>query len=172
MKISINKIKPNINNPRFIKDYKFKKLVDSIKEFPEMLEKRPIVVDEDMIVLGGNMRLKACQEAGLKEVDILIAQGWTEEQKREFIIKDNVGFGEWDWDLLANDWDNLLLEKWGLDGVKFDWDDLDYIEEAEKKDVAEDKIVIALGNANKIKSEITENLNKWLQKNYPECEIK
>ena len=172
MKISINKIKPNINNPRFIKDYKFKKLVDSIKEFPEMLEKRPIVVDEDMIVLGGNMRLKACQEAGLKEVDILIAQGWTEEQKREFIIKDNVGFGEWDWDLLANDWDNLLLEKWGLDGVKFDWDDLDYIEEAEKKDVAEDKIVIVLGNANKIKSEITENLNKWLQKNYPECEIK
>lgn len=172
MKISINKIKPNINNPRFIKDYKFKKLVDSIKEFPEMLEKRPIVVDEDMIVLGGNMRLKACQEAGLKEVDILIAQGWTEEQKREFIIKDNVGFGEWDWDLLANDWDNLLLEKWGLDGVKYDWDDLDYIEEAEKKDVAEDKIVIALGNANKIKSEITENLNKWLQKNYPECEIK
>jgi ParB-like chromosome segregation protein Spo0J len=101
MKISINKIKPNINNPRFIKDYKFKKLVDSIKEFPEMLEKRPIVVDEDMIVLGGNMRLKACQEAGLKEVDILIAQGWTEEQKREFIIKDNVGFGEWDWDLLS-----------------------------------------------------------------------
>jgi hypothetical protein len=172
MKISINKIKPNINNPRFIKDYKFKKLVDSIKEFPEMLEKRPIVVDEDMIVLGGNMRLKACQEAGLKEVDILIAQGWTEEQKREFIIKDNVGFGEWDWDLLANDWDNLLLEKWGLDGVKYDWDNLDYIEEAEKKDVAEDKIVIALGNANKIKSEITENLNKWLQKNYPECEIK
>ena len=172
MKISINKIKPNINNPRFIKDYKFKKLVDSIKEFPEMLEKRPIVVDEDMIVLGGNMRLKACQEAGLKEVDILIAQGWTEEQKREFIIKDNVCFGEWDWDLLANDWDNLLLEKWGLDGVKYDWDDLDYIEEAEKKDVAEDKIVIVLGNANKIKSEITENLNKWLQKNYPECEIK
>ena len=166
MKISINKIKPNINNPRFIKDYKFKKLVDSIKEFPEMLEKRPIVVDEDMIVLGGNMRLKACQEAGLKEVDILIAQGWTEEQKREFIIKDNVGFGEWDWDLLANDWDNLLLEKWGLDGVKYDWDDLDYIEEAEKKDVAEDKIVIVLGNANKIKSEITENLNKWLQKHF------
>ena len=172
MKVKINEIKPNQNNPRLIKDYKFKKLVDSIKEFPEMLEKRPIVVDEDMIVLGGNMRLKACQEAGLKEVDILIAQGWTEEQKREFIIKDNVGFGEWDWDLLANDWDNLLLEKWGLDGVKFDWDNLDYIEEAEKKDVAEDKIVIALGDANKIKSEITENLNKWLEKNYPQCEIK
>ena len=172
MKVKINEIKPNQNNPRLIKDYKFKKLVDSIKEFPEMLEKRPIVVDEDMIVLGGNMRLKACQEAGLKEVDILIAKGWTEQQKQEFIIKDNVGFGEWDWDILANDWDNLLLEKWGLDGVKFDWDNLDYIEEAEKKDVAEDKIVIALGDANKIKSEITENLNKWLEKNYPQCEIK
>ena len=172
MKVKINEIKPNDNNPRIIKDYKFKKLVDSIKEFPEMLEKRPIVVDEDMIVLGGNMRLKACQEAGLKQVDILIAKGWTEQQKQEFIIKDNVGFGEWDWDILANDWDSVLLEKWGLDGVKYDWDDLDYIEEAEKKDVAEDKIVIALGDANKIKSEIIENLNKWLQKNYPECEIK
>lgn len=172
MKVKINEIKPNDNNPRIIKDYKFKKLVDSIKEFPEMLEKRPIVVDENMIVLGGNMRLKACQEAGLKKVDILIAKGWTEQQKQEFIIKDNVGFGEWDWDILANDWDSVLLEKWGLDGVKYDWDDLDYIEEAEKKDVAEDKIVIALGDANKIKSEITENLNKWLEKNYPQCEVK
>lgn len=115
MKISINKIKPNINNPRFIKDYKFKKLVDSIKEFPEMLEKRPIVVDEDMIVLGGNMRLKACQEAGLKEVDILIAQGWTEDQKKEFIIKDNLGYGEWDWDIVANTWEKEILTEWGMD---------------------------------------------------------
>ena len=86
MKVKINKVIPNKDNPRLIKDYKFKKLVDSIKEFPEMLEKRPIIVDEDMIVLGGNMRLKACQEAGLKEVDILIAKGWTEKQKKEFII--------------------------------------------------------------------------------------
>jgi len=173
MKVKINEIKPNQNNPRLIKDYKFKKLVDSIKEFPEMLEKRPIVVDEDMIVLGGNMRLKACQEAGLKEVDILIAKGWTEQQKQEFIIKDNVGFGEWDWDILANDWDNLLLEKWGLDGVKFDWDNLDYIEEAEKKDDANERVVIVLDETNKEKkSEITEKITIWLEENFKGCEVK
>ena len=172
MKAKIIDIKPNENNPRFIKDYKFKKLVDSIKEFPEMLEKRPIVVDEKMIVLGGNMRLKACQEAGLQEVDILIAKGWTDEQKKEFIIKDNVGFGEWDWDILGNEWSELPLDKWGLDGVKYDWDELDYIEEAEKKDVAEDKITINLGEDAKYKSKITEGLNKWLIENYPNCEIK
>lgn len=173
MKVKINEIKPNQNNPRLIKDYKFKKLVDSIKEFPEMLEKRPIVVDEDMIVLGGNMRLKACQEAGLKEVDILIAKGWTEQQKQQFIIKDNVGFGEWDWDILANDWDSMLLEKWGLDGVKFDWDNLDYIEEAEKKDDANERVVIVLDETNKEKkSEITEKVTIWLEENFKGCEVK
>lgn len=173
MKVKINEIKPNQNNPRLIKDYKFKKLVDSIKEFPEMLEKRPIVVDEDMIVLGGNMRLKACAEAGLKEVDILIAKGWTEQQKQEFIIKDNVGFGEWDWDILANDWDSVLLEKWGLDGVKYDWDDLDYIEEAEKKDDANERVVIVLDETNKEKkSEITEKITIWLEENFKGCEVK
>jgi hypothetical protein len=173
MKVKINEIKPNDNNPRIIKDYKFKKLVDSIKEFPEMLEKRPIVVDEDMIVLGGNMRLKACQEAGLKQVDILIAKGWTEQQKQEFIIKDNVGFGEWDWDILANDWDSVLLEKWGLDGVKYDWDDLDYIEEAEKKDDANERVVIVLDETNKEKkSEITEKITIWLEENFKGCEVK
>ena len=140
MKVDINKVIPNELNPRYIKDYKFKKLVESIKDFPEMLEKRPIIVDENMVVLGGNMRLKACQEAGLKKIDILVAENWTEEQKKEFIIKDNVGFGEWDWDILANDWDSVLLDKWGLDGVKYDWDDLDYIEDAEKKELAEEKV--------------------------------
>ena len=115
MKIEIHKIKANTNNPRIIKDDKFDKLVKSIKEFPEMLEKRPIVVDENMIVLGGNMRLKACQEAGLKKIDVIIAEGWCEKQKKEFIIKDNVGYGEWDWNLLANVWDVDLLEDWGLD---------------------------------------------------------
>jgi hypothetical protein len=115
MKVAIREIKPNTNNPRFIKDDKFRKLVKSIKEFPEMLELRPIVVDSDMIVLGGNMRLKACIEAGLTEVPILVADQLSEEQKKEFIVKDNVGFGEWDWDLLANEWDTDLLEEWGLD---------------------------------------------------------
>ena len=86
-----------------------------IQEFPEMLEKRPIVVDEDMMVLGGNMRLKASKEAGLKEVWIDIAEGWTQEQKDEFIVKDNVGFGEWEWDMLANDWNSSILAEWGVD---------------------------------------------------------
>jgi len=113
--VNIAKVKENPSNPRFIKDGKFKKLVQSIKAFPEMLEKRPIVVDEDMVVLGGNMRLKACKSAGLFEVWVDIAQGWSQEQKDEFIIKDNVGFGEWDWDILANEWNTNVLSDWGLD---------------------------------------------------------
>jgi len=118
--VKISKIKPNENNPRLIKDDKFKKLVKSIKTFPEMLELRPIVVNDDMVVLGGNMRLKACKEAGLKEVPIIRAENLTEEQQREFIIKDNVGFGEWEWDLLANEWDTKELEDWGLEGFPFE----------------------------------------------------
>ena len=113
--IKLYKIKGNPNNPRIIKDVKFKKLVNSIKEFPEMLEKRPIVVDENYMILGGNMRTKACKEAGLKEVWVDIAKGWSDEQKAEFIIKDNSGFGEWDWDVLANEWDVDKLNDWGLD---------------------------------------------------------
>ena len=115
MKLEINKLNPNVSNPRIIKDDKFKKLVKSIKEFPEMLELRPIVVDEDMTILGGNMRHKACIEAGLKEVYVKVAKGLTEEQKQEFIVKDNVGFGEWEWDILANEWDSVQLNEWGLD---------------------------------------------------------
>jgi len=114
-KVNIASIKPNPDNPRFVKDSKFKKLVKSIKEFPEMLEKRPIIVDENMVVLGGNMRLKACKSAGLFEVWIDEATGWSDEKKKEFIIKDNVGFGEWDWDILANEWNPNDLEDWGLD---------------------------------------------------------
>ena len=113
--VKLYKIKGNPNNPRIIKNDKFKKLVTSIKEFPEMLEKRPIVVDEDMMVLGGNMRLKASKDAGLKEVWIDIAEGWTKEQKDEFVVKDNVNFGEWEWDMLANEWDSVQLAEWGLD---------------------------------------------------------
>jgi DNA modification methylase len=113
-KIAINKIKLNPNNPRLIKDDKFAKLVQSIKDFPEMLEIRPIVVNDDMIILGGNMRFKACKEAGLKEVSIIKVSGLSEEKQREFLIKDNVSGGEWDWQLL-NDWDALELESWGLD---------------------------------------------------------
>ena len=107
--IDIHKVKLNENNPRLIKDDKFKKLVTSIKEFPQMLKIRPIVVDENLVALGGNMRLMACKELGLKEVPIIRANELTEEQKREFIIKDNVGFGQWDYDKLANEWDEQLL---------------------------------------------------------------
>jgi DNA modification methylase len=114
-KVKINSIKTNPKNPRLIKDDKFKKLVNSIKEFPQMLELRPIVVDENNIILGGNMRHKACIEAGLKEVYIVQAKDLTELQKDEFIVKDNVGFGEWDWDILANEWDTDKLTDWGLD---------------------------------------------------------
>ncbi len=114
-KVSISQVKTNPNNPRLIKDDKFKKLVSSIKEFPEMLEIRPIVVDNDNVVLGGNMRLRACKEAGLKEVHIIKADQLTEKQQREFIIKDNVGFGEWDWDDLANEFEAEKLKEWGLD---------------------------------------------------------
>ena len=113
--LKINQLKENTSNPRLIKGDKFKKLVKSIQEFPEMLELRPIVVDENMVVLGGNMRLKACKEAGLKEVWIEVAENLTEAQKKEFVIKDNVGFGEWEWDMLANEWDAMDLNEWGLD---------------------------------------------------------
>ena len=118
----ISAIKRNPNNPRILKDDKFAKLTQSIKDFPQMLDIRPIVVNDDMIVLGGNMRLKACKEAGLSEVPVIKVDDLTEEQQREFIIKDNVGFGEWDWDLLANEWDTDLLEDWGLD---LDFDPVD-----------------------------------------------
>ena len=115
----IGQVKTNPNNPRIIKDEKYTKLVKSIKEFPQMLQLRPIVVNDDMIVLGGNMRLKACKEAGLKEVPIIKASELTEDQQREFIIKDNVGFGEWDWQMIASDWDAEQLEDWGLDVPDF-----------------------------------------------------
>jgi len=116
----ITLIKPNPNNPRIIKDHKFKQLVKSIQDFPQMLELRPIVIDENNIVLGGNMRLKACIEAGLSEVPVIHANNLTEEQKKEFIVKDNVGFGEWDWDDLANNWEVEQLTDWGLDIPNFD----------------------------------------------------
>ena len=106
---------PNENNPRILRDDKFKKLVQSIKDFPEMLEIRPIVVNNEMMILGGNMRWKAIQEIGIKEIPIIKAENLTEEQQREFLIKDNVGFGEWDWDVLANEWEPELLTAWGLD---------------------------------------------------------
>ena len=121
-KLNIAAIKPNEENPRFITDSKFKKLVKSIKDFPEMLEARPLVIDEDNVVLGGNMRLKALKAAGVMEVPVKKVIGWSEQQKREFIIKDNVGFGEWDWDIIANNWNTEQITEWGLDLPGFDID--------------------------------------------------
>ena len=126
----ITEIKSNPNNPRIIKDHKFKQLVKSIQDFPQMLELRPIVIDENNMVLGGNMRLKACLEAGLTDVPVIHANNLSEEKKKEFIVKDNVGYGEWDWDDLANNWDALELTEWGLDIPNFDGEIL----EAEEDD--------------------------------------
>jgi len=118
-KAKLSEVKLNPNNPRLIKDDKFKKLVQSIKDFPEMLNIRPIVVNSDMVILGGNMRYKACKEAGLKEIPIIITD-LSEDKQREFLIKDNTSGGEWDWEVLANEWNNEELESWGLDIPTFD----------------------------------------------------
>jgi len=124
MIVKISQVKPNPKNPRTIRDDKFQKLVKSIQDFPQMLEKRPLVcftdTDGKYVVLGGNMRLKASKEVGLKELPIILADDWTEEQKAEFLIKDNVGFGEWDWDQLTSEWDAEKLDDWGLDLPGFD----------------------------------------------------
>jgi hypothetical protein len=117
-KVKIAEVKPNPNNPRLIKDDKFRKLVKSIQEFPDMLNVRPIVVNKDMVVLGGNMRLKAIKEAGHTEVAIEIVD-WTEDQQKQFIVKDNASFGEWDWSDLANNWDSEELTDWGVDIIGF-----------------------------------------------------
>jgi ParB-like chromosome segregation protein Spo0J len=111
----VRELRANPDNPRIIRDDKFKKLVQSLRDFPQMLELRPIVVNAQHVVLGGNMRLKACEAAGLQEVPVIIADALTAQQEREFIVKDNASFGEWDWDVLANEWDAEPLAEWGID---------------------------------------------------------
>jgi ParB-like chromosome segregation protein Spo0J len=161
--VKLYKIKGNPHNPRIIKNDKFKKLVKSIQEFPQMLEKRPIVVDENMMVLSGNMRLKASKDAGLKEVWIDIAEGWTKEQKDEFVVKDNVNFGEWEWDMLANEWDSVQLAEWGLDV----WQNEDDKFETDVKDISDNigeefRVEIELKSEN----EQQELYNKLTKKGY------
>lgn len=166
-KVKIEEIKLNPENPRIISDVKFNKLVESIKSFPEMLEIRPIVVDGDGVALGGNMRLRACIEAGFKEVYIIRASNLTEDQKLEFIIKDNVGYGEWDWAVLDTEWNNLPLLDWGLDYVGTDWGTLGDIGELEPPvEHKVDKITIlleedAIEDKSKILEEIKEVMKKW-----------
>ena len=130
--VAISKVRPNSENPRYIKEEKFKKLVQSLKDFPEMAKARPIVVNQEMVALGGNMRLKAMQEAGWSEVPVKVVD-WSEEKQREFIIKDNVGFGDWDWDELANTWDAEELNEWGLDVPNLD--ELDNLEDGEEMEL-------------------------------------
>ena len=131
--INISELTVNPNNPRIIKDEKFEKLVQSIKEFPDMLKYRPIVVDENNVILGGNMRFKACKAAKLKQVHVMKASELTEAQKREFIIKDNVSGGEWDWAMLQNEWDTEQLDAWGLDVPSFETQD--YSDKNEEIDI-------------------------------------
>ena len=144
-KVNIQKIKPNDENPRFISDAKFKKLIKSIKEFPEMLETRPLVVDENFVVLGGNMRLKALKSAGVFEVPIHQVKGWSDDQKKEFIIKDNLGYGEWDWDIVANEWDIQKLKDWGMDLPDFPDPELD-AEEDHYEEPDDLKVDVVLGD--------------------------
>ena len=118
--VPISKVKANKGNPRFIRDEKFTKLVKSLREFPDMAKLRPIIVNAEMVVLGGNMRLKAMQELKWKTVPVIVAENLTRQQQAEFVIKDNVGFGEWNWEMLANQWDADLITDWGLDIPHFD----------------------------------------------------
>lgn len=135
IKLKINAIKNNPKNPRLCKDDKFKKLVKSIKDFPEMESVRPIVVNKDMVILGGNMRYKAMIECGYKEVNVEVVD-WSEQKQNEFIIKDNVGFGEWEWEMVANEWDEIELKDWGLDLPMFKNDiDFDNITSNEDRNI-------------------------------------
>ena len=174
-KVKIGDVKINPNNPRIIKDDKFKKLVQSVKDFPEMLEIRPIVVNADMVVLGGNMRLKACKEAGIKEVPIIIADNLTEEQQREFLIKDNVGFGEWNWEELQADWDVEQLGEWGLDMPKWaEGLDVNSMTD-EDVDLEEEFDPIGISNGLTRIVIIHDNLElakKWIDTNIPNLDYK
>ena len=141
--MKITEIKLNQNNPRVIKDDKFAKLKKSIQDFPQMLELRPLVIDENNTVLGGNMRLRALQDLGIKEVPVVYAKDLTEEQKKEFTIKDNLSYGEWDWSILANEWDNVKLEEWGLNvwtSSEINLDDF-FKEDTEQKEI-KNKIIL------------------------------
>jgi hypothetical protein len=155
--IAISKVRPNSDNPRYIKDEKFKKLVQSLRDFPEMANVRPIVVNTEMVVLGGNMRLKAMQEAGWSEVPVQVVD-WSEEKQREFIIKDNVGFGDWDWDELANTWDAEELNEWGLDV----WQPEDFSEKNQELDVNgfEDQMTIKLKYTDEDYQTVRDQLSK------------
>jgi ParB-like chromosome segregation protein Spo0J len=158
--VKIGDVKINPNNPRLIKDDKFAKLVQSIKDLPQMLDIRPIVVNSDMVVLGGNMRLRACKEAGLKQVPIIIADNLTEDQQREFLIKDNVSGGEFDWQMIANDWDAGQLEEWGLNVPNFETQDYSNRNEEIDIDSLDSEMIIKLKYTEEEYNLVREQLSK------------
>ena len=164
--MKLNKLKPNSSNPRIIKDDKFMKLVHSIETFDIMLSIRPIVIDEDNLILGGNMRYKAMQHLKLKDIPdewVKVVKGLTDEQKKEFIVKDNVGFGEWDWNMLANEWDADKLSEWGLDVPEFKNE-----EQEDLSDEIEQSFRIEVLLSNEKEQEIT--YNKLIEQGY-ECRL-
>ena len=159
--MDINKLKVNPNNPRLIKDARFKKLVQSISDFPKMMELRPIIIDDNNIILGGNMRYNALKELKYKDVPdewIKRANELTEDEKKEFIIKDNVGFGENVWDMLANEWDAEILEGWGLDIPNFE----DYSDKNKEIDIDEldPNMVIKLTYSDNEYEQVKDQLSK------------
>lgn len=148
--VPIAKLRANPKNPRVMRDEKFARLKKSIQDFPDMLNYRSIVAvtdtDGKLMVLGGNMRLRALQDLGIKEAPVMLADHWTEEQRREFIVKDNVGFGEWDWDMLANEWDGEQLSGWGLDVPTPTGDDADPFADEGIKPQGQFGVIITCGN--------------------------
>lgn len=173
--VGIDDIILNDTNPRFIREDKLEKLSKSVKEFPEMLQIRPIVVNKEMKILGGNMRYKACKEAGLKEIPVIVAQNLSVEQENEFLIKDNVSGGEWDWGLLGEQFEFEQLDEWGLDTIKNDWEDLDYIEEDIEAPIPTGNNVIQIILPETLiedKDEIFEAVKEFLSEKYEGCEVK
>lgn len=167
--MKIKDIKPNPNNPRVLRDEKFQKLKQSITDFPKMLSLRPIVIDENNVVLGGNMRLRALQELGFTDIDdscVKYAKDLTEEEKKRFIIADNVAFGEWDWDTLANDWEVVDLEAWGLEIPQFDEGNDEDLEDLSDKIKSMFKIEVIC----KDEQEQEKTYNKLIEQNY-ECRL-
>jgi hypothetical protein len=167
--MKLKDIKPNPNNPRVLRDDKFQKLKQSIADFPKMLSLRPMVIDENNVVLGGNMRLRALQELGFNDIDeawVKRSSDLTEEEKKRFIISDNVSFGEWDWDTLANDWDVVDLEAWGLEIPQFDT-----VEELEMEDLSDKiKSMFKIEVICKDEQEQEKTYNKLIEQNY-ECRL-
>lgn len=135
----LDRLKENPKNPRTLSKEAFERLKNKVKSFPEMLEKRPIVYDENFIVLGGNQRLRVLKELvkegfEVKDSYFMSAEGWSEEQKRQFVITDNVSDGEWDYEILGNEWDDLPLNDWGVDTFNITLDEIDDIDIDEERE--------------------------------------